>query len=72
MHTHKVRMLLGCSLPFPVEETKTLRNDLICSEAHSGGKVMELRLLTSLLEKTLESPLDSEGIKPVSLKENQS
>ena len=25
-----------------------------------------------VLEKTLESPLDSEGIKPVSLKENQS
>ena len=27
---------------------------------------------TVVLEKTLESPLDSEGIKPVSLKENQS
>ena len=32
----------------------------------------ELMLLTVLLEKTLESPLDSKEIKPVSPKGNQS
>ena len=32
----------------------------------------ELMLLNCLLEKTLESPLDSKAIKPVNLKGNQS